>query len=445
MTHTPDFPTGGPHTPDSAPAGPSAPARLSLSRSTAPVTRPSAAGTALRERARVALTRGQEAVLGLSHALHADPELAYEEHRAARRIARLAERAGFATELGAFGLPTAVRATVGTGDLVIGICAEYDALPGIGHACGHNVNGAASVAAALALAPLADELGLTVELLGTPAEESGGGKVDMIRAGAFDGLDAAMMVHAAPADAVGMASLAISSLDVAYTGVPAHAAAMPHRGINAADAMMIAQVAISAYRQQLLPEAVVSGIVTSAGEAANVIPHRSTALYDCRARTSEELDELRARVRACFEAGALATGAELALATVGNDYADLRQDLAMSAAYREAAEALGRRPAPADPSLRAGSTDMGNVSHLLPAIHPTIGYDCGDTIMHHPDFTKYGTTDAADRAVLDGGLAMAWTALTLATDPTHRTTLLTRRAERARERARADRAAGTAA
>lgn len=377
-----------------------------------------------REHARRALTRRQEAVLGLSHALHADPELAYEEHRAARRITDLVEGAGFDVTREAYGLPTAFRATAGSGELVLGICAEYDALPGIGHACGHNVNGAAAVAAALALAPLADDLGITVALLGTPAEEAGGGKVDLLNAGAFDDLAAAMMVHAAPQDAVGMTSLAITSLDVTYTGVTAHAAAMPHRGVNAADALMIAQVAIAAHRQQMIPGAVVSGVVTSAGEAANVIPGRATATYDCRAGTSEELAELKARIRACFEAGALATGAELALETVGNDYADLRQDLAMGEAYRAAAQALGRTVPACDPSLRGGSTDMGNVSHLVPTIHPMIGYDCGDAIMHNPEFTRYGTTPAADRAVLDGGLAMAWTAIELAADAGRRRRLL---------------------
>ncbi|MEU0405842.1 amidohydrolase [Streptomyces sp. NPDC006197] len=387
--------------------------------------------TTARDHARAALTRHQDTVIGLSHALHADPELAYEEHRAARRITDLVERAGFDVTREAYGLPTAFRATAGSGDLVVAICAEYDALPGIGHACGHNVNGSASVAAALALAPLADDLGLTVALLGTPAEESGGGKVDMLRAGAFDDVAAAMMVHAAPQDAVGLNTLAISSLSVAYTGVPAHAAAMPHRGVNAADAMMIAQVAIAAHRQQMVPGAVVSGVVTSAGDAANVIPDRATATYDVRAGTSEELAELQARVRACFEAGALATGAELLLETVGNDYADLRHDLAMGRSYRAAAEALGRTVLPNDPGLRGGSTDMGNVSHLVPTIHPSIGYDCGDTIMHHPDFTRYGTTAAADRAVLDGGLAMAWTALDLATDPVQRERLLAGVAARA--------------
>ncbi|MFJ2718063.1 M20 family metallopeptidase [Streptomyces sp. NPDC087437] len=386
----------------------------------------------LKERCRDTVTRAQDQVLALSHSLHAEPELAYEEHRSAGKIADLAEGAGFAVERGVCGLPTAFTATVGSGDLVIGICAEYDALPGIGHACGHNVNGAAAVTAALALASVADDIGVTVKLLGTPAEEYGGGKADMLREGAFDDVAAAMMAHAAPTDAIGMTSLAISSWKVAYTGRTAHAAAMPHRGVNAADAMMIAQVAISAYRQQMTPGAVVSGIVTSGGEASNVIPGRTTADYDCRAETIEELRELQARVRACFEAGALATGAELALETVGNDYADLRQDLDMCALYREAAGDLGRTVPPRDPRLRGGSTDMGNVSQTVPSIHPMIGYDCGDAIMHNPDFTRYGTTASADLAVLDGGLAMAWTALGLATDEGQRSRLLKRLAERGR-------------
>ncbi|MFF7902102.1 M20 family metallopeptidase [Streptomyces sp. NPDC007920] len=387
-------------------------------------------GARLKERCRDTVTRVQDQVLALSHSLHAEPELAYEEHRSARKIADLVEGAGFAVEQGVCDLPTAFTATAGSGDLVVGICAEYDALPGIGHACGHNVNGAAATTAALALASVADDIGVTVKLLGTPAEEYGGGKADMLREGAFDDVAAAMMAHAAPTDAVGMTSLAISSWKVAYTGRTAHAAAMPHRGVNAADAMMIAQVAISAYRQQMTPGGVVSGIVTSGGEAPNVIPGRTTADYDCRAETIDELRELQARVRACFEAGALATGAELALETVGNDYADLRQDLDMCALYSAAAADLGRTVPPRDPRLRGGSTDMGNVSQIVPSIHPMIGYDCGDAIMHNPDFARYGTTAGADLAVLDGGLAMAWTALGLATDEEQRSRLLKRLAER---------------
>ncbi|MEU0128958.1 MULTISPECIES: amidohydrolase [unclassified Streptomyces] len=386
--------------------------------------------TTLRERSRSALAARRDDVVALSHSLHAEPELAYEEHRSARKITDLVEGAGFAVERGVCDLPTAFTATAGSGDLVIGICAEYDALPGIGHACGHNVNGAAAVSGALALAAVADEIGVTVKLLGTPAEESGGGKVDMLRGGAFDDVAAAMMVHAAPQDGVGMNSLAISSWKVRYTGRAAHAAAMPHRGVNAADAMMIAQVAIAAYRQQMTPGCVVSGVQTSGGTAANVIADRAAAEYDCRAGTAEELRELQARIRACFEAGALASGAELALETVGNDYADLRQDLEISRAYVAAAAALGRDLPPVDPMVRGGSTDMGNVSHFVPTIHPMIGYDCGDAIMHNPEFTRYGVTPHADRALLDGGLAMAWTAVGLACDPDQRAGLLRRLGER---------------
>lgn len=383
-----------------------------------------------RSRSRAVVTHRRDEVVALSHSLHAEPELAYQEVKSARKIADLVERAGFDVTREAYGLPTAFAATAGQGPLVIGICAEYDALPGIGHACGHNVNAAAAVTAALALAAVADDIGVQVKLLGTPAEESGGGKIDMIDAGAFDDVAAAMMVHAAPDDAVDFSSLAISSWQVRYTGRSAHAAAQPHHGVNAADAMMIAQVAIGAYRQQMMPGGIVHGIVTHGGDAPNVIPGRVTADYDCRAATIEDLRELQTRVRACFEAGALATGAELELVPVGHDYADLRADATMNASYRDAARSLGRTIGDRDPGIRGGSTDMGNVSHLLPTIHPMIGYACGEATMHNPEFTRYGVTPGADLAVLDGGLAMAWTAIAMATDPDKRTALLAARAAR---------------
>ncbi|MDP5313769.1 M20 family metallopeptidase [Streptomyces poriferorum] len=383
-----------------------------------------------REITRTRLATRREDVIALSHSLHAEPELAFEEHKSARKIADFLEGSGFDVARGICDLPTAFSGTYGSGDLVIGITAEYDALPGIGHACGHNVNGAAAVAAALALAPVADDLGITVKLLGTPAEEYGGGKVYMLDRGAFDDIAAAMMVHAGPGDGVDFSSQAISSWKVSYTGRAAHAAAMPHKGVNAADAMMIAQVAIGAHRQQMIPGGVVHGIVTCGGEAPNVIPGQVTADYDCRADSADDLRELKDRIRACFEAGALATGAALELADSGRDYADLRQDAEFSQAYRQAAEDLGRTFPVLDSGLRGGSTDMGNISHVMPTIHPAIGYDCGDTIMHNPEFTRFGTTPGADKAVLDGGLAMAWTAITLATTDTIRQRLLAAVADR---------------
>lgn len=305
---------------------------------------------------------------------------------------------------------------------MIAFCAEYDALPGIGHACGHNVNGASALGAAIALGEVAEELDITVKLLGTPAEEDSGGKIYMIEAGLFDDVAAAMMVHAHPSDNVGGRSLAIGSWDITYTGRPAHAAAAPWEGINALDALTIAQTSIGLLRQQLPRDSVVHGVITDGGQAANVIPATTIALYEARAETIERLHALQQRVRNCFEAGALATGAELSMITRGKDFADLRQDTAVTEIYARAAEALGRTVS-REPEL-SGSTDMGNVSHLLPTIHPMIGYDTAGAKQHTAEFASAGTTPGADKAVLDGAIAMAWTALELAADPHQRQRLL---------------------
>lgn len=368
-------------------------------------------------------------VVGLSHSLHDEPETALQEHRSAAKIADLMEDAGFAVERGAGDLPTALVATRGTGDLVIAFCAEYDALPGIGHACGHNVNGAASVGAALGLAAVAEEIGVTVKLIGTPAEEDIGGKILLMEAGVFDDVAAAMMVHAAPDDSVGFSSLAISALDITYTGAPAHAAVAPWEGVNALDAVTLAHTALGLLRQQLPPGAVVHGIVTEGGQAVNVIPERTRARYEMRARSIEQLDAVRRRVRACFEAGALATGAGLELHRHGRDFADLRQDPFMTESYARVAGELGRT-VHARHGETLASTDMGNVSCLLPTIHPTIGYDTGGAKQHTPEFTGMGKSPGADRAVVDGAIAMALVGVDLATERDQRRRLLDGVAER---------------
>ncbi|MFI5751769.1 M20 family metallopeptidase [Streptomyces sp. NPDC051644] len=377
----------------------------------------------LRETVRDCAESWRDRLVELSHRLHAEPELAFEEHRSAAAIAELAESAGFAVETGVGGLPTAFSAVRGSGELVIAFCAEYDALPGLGHACGHNVNGAAAVGAAIALGAVADRLGVTVKLVGTPAEEDAGGKVYLIEAGLFDDVAAAMMVHADASDRVGSSSLAIGGWEIAYTGRAAHAAAAPWDGVNALDALTVAQTSIGLLRQQLPRDCMVHGIVTEGGSAPNVIPDRAVARFEVRAASLERLRGLQARVRACFEAGALATGAELRIEPRGKDFADLRQDDGMSAIYAQAAEALGRTVS-REPAV-GGSTDMGNVSHLLPTIHPMIGYDTGGASQHTVEFAAAGTTPGADRAVLDGAIAMAWTAVGLATDPVQRDRLLT--------------------
>lgn len=357
------------------------------------------------------IRRVEQRLLALSHRIHAHPELAFQEVRASQWVADELNAADFTVEHGCYDLPTAVRAGIGTGPLHVGICAEYDALPEIGHACGHNVIAAAAVGAGLGLAELADDLGITVTVLGTPAEEGGGGKVLMLERGAFDGLDAAMMVHPGTVDVAAMPGTAVSQFEVAYRGKAAHAGAYPERGLNAADAMTVAQVAVGLLRQQTTGADRIGGIVTHAGTAANVIPDASRGRWIVRSDSIEALGALTARVQRCFEAGALATGCEVRIDASGPDYAELRPDAPLLALYRANAEALGRQ----FPDLGAGvvgaATDMGNVSHVVPTIHPLLGLDCLPAVNHQPEFTAACITPAADKAVLDGAIAMAWTVI----------------------------------
>lgn len=240
-----------------------------------------------------------------------------------------------------------------------------------------------------------------------------------------------MMVHAAPDDTVGASSLAVGAWDITYRGKPSHAALAPWEGINALDAMTIAHTAVGLLRQQLPPGVVVHGIVTDGGQAVNIIPARTSARCEVRARTVEQLGEAYQRVRACFEAGALATGAELELTAHGREFADLRQDPDMTDAYVEALGELGRTATSLHGESMA-STDMGNVSQRIPTIHPTIGYETGGARQHTPEFTAYGKSPGADLAVLDGATALALTGAALGASPTRRTRLLDGVRERGR-------------
>ncbi|HLK12329.1 MAG TPA: M20 family metallopeptidase [Candidatus Binatia bacterium] len=373
---------------------------------------------------------GQQArLIALSHRIHAHPELAFEEERAATWLCEALAAAGFAVERGVGGLPTAFVARAGTGPLHLAFCAEYDCLPGIGHACGHNLIAAIAVGAGLAAARVADDVGLTVSVVGTPAEESGGGKILLLERGAFGGVHAAMMVHPAPADVLAAPFLAMEQLRVRYAGKEAHASAFPEHGINAADALTVAQVAIGLLRQHLRSTDRVHGIVTKGGDAPNVVPASAAAEYYVRARSLDDLADVRARVTRCFEAGALATGATLDLA-VDAPYAEVHHDAELARVYRRNAEALGRNFPDLGPILdrTAGSTDMGNVSLALPAIHPLIGIASLPAVNHQPEFTAHCVTPVADRALLDGALALAWTAIDAATTPALAARLTTRAA-----------------
>ncbi|MEV6751559.1 amidohydrolase [Streptomyces sp. NPDC051214] len=357
-------------------------------------------------RARIGEVRGE--LVGLSRRIHAHPEIAFEERRAAGWCADVLRAHGFAVTASAYGLDTAFEATLGTGPVTVALACEYDALPGMGHACGHNLIAAAGVGAALGLAPVAGQLGLTVRVLGTPAEESGAGKALMLDAGAFHGVDAAMMVHPCPFEVADFRSYAMGALSVTYTGKSAHAALNPQDGRNAADALTVAQVALGLLRQQLPGEWKVHGITTEAGTALNAIPERASAAYALRTPSVEELRELRERVADCFRAGALAAGCAVELEQPAPDYLDFRSDAALVALWETNARALGRP----EPQRRGpfASTDMGNVSHVVPSIHPVLDISGGGCGPHQPEFAAAAATPEAEQALIDGAVGLAWTA-----------------------------------
>jgi amidohydrolase len=376
-----------------------------------------------KEAARERVEQARDELVALSHRIHANPELGFEEERACAWLCELLEGGGLEVERGVGDLPTAFAARAGSGPLHVVVCAEYDALPAVGHACGHNVIAAMAAGAGLALARVADDAGLRVTVLGTPAEEGGGGKILLLQRGAFDGAHAAMMVHPSPHEQAEMPIIAVDHMHVAYTGKEAHASAYPFLGVNAADALVVAQTAIGLLRQHLRSGDRVHGIVTKGGDAANIIPAHTEGAWMVRAETLDQLQEVRDKVVRCFEAGALATGATLELTEDPNPYSEMRHDRDLSTLYQRNAEALGRSFV--DHSDRgAGSTDMGNISLALPSIHPTIGIDALPAVNHQPEFTAKCATPAADQAVFDGAVAMAWTAIDAATDQTLRERLL---------------------
>lgn len=373
-------------------------------------------------------------LVAVSHAVHARPELAFEEHYASGLVAEALAGHGFAVTRGIADLETALVARSGTGPLRVAVFAEYDALPGIGHACGHNIIAAAGVGAGLALASVADDMGLTVEVYGTPAEESGAGKVLMLRRGAFDAVACAGMVHPAPFDVVRTRTLALADLAISFTGREAHASAAPWAGRNAGDAATVAQVALGLLRQHLEPGQQLHGFVSEGGTAPNVVPAATELLYYLRAETAESLDRLAERANDCFAAGALASGCTHEVREVSPSYSELRSDEALAQAYRSAAVAIGREPvAPEyERAVPLGSTDMGNVSHAVPSIHPLIGLDTGGAVTHQPEFTAAAASASADRAVRDGALALAAAFAAVAENETERVRLLDGVARRGR-------------
>ncbi|HEY1962262.1 MAG TPA: M20 family metallopeptidase [Rhizomicrobium sp.] len=358
-------------------------------------------------------------LLALSHAIHAEPELALEEVKAAARLAGAVEAHDLPVQREAFGLKTAYVSEFGKDEgPAIAILSEYDALPGIGHACGHNIIATSGLGAALALAKLGSKLPGRVRYLGTPAEERFGGKEIMAQAGAFEKLDAAMMMHPASLDLVTMPCIAISEVDVTYHGRAAHASAMPYRGLNALDAVVTAYQTIAQLRQHIKQTERIHGIITDGGLAANIVPEKAGCRFYVRAADVHELAKLKVRVQACFEAGALATGCKLDLKWGNTDYLDLKTNWPMAGAFEQNAVALGRDffPVREIPPGFAGSTDMGNVSHRVPSIHPMFAVAPAGVIIHNAEFATWASSEKGDAAVLDGAKALAQTALDLMCD-----------------------------
>lgn len=347
-------------------------------------------------------------LLEVSHTLAAHPEVAWQEHASVALLTTELGAAGFDVTVGVAGLDTAFVATAGSGTRRVAILAEYDALPGLGHACGHNVVAAAALGAARALVAHVDALDLTLQVIGSPAEEGGGGKILMLEAGVFDGLHAAMMIHPGPANALLARPYAVAHWRVAYEGFGAHAAAYPELGVNAADALTIAQVAIGLLRQQLPATTRVHGIVTEAGTAANAIPAHAEGHWYVRAPDLEQLDALCDRVRACFEAGALATGCTLTIDETSPRYADFRNDEALAALFDANATARGLDMG-GDGGMNTASTDMGNVSQVVRAIHPYLGIDSLPAVNHQAAFATAAVAPPADAVVLEAAILLAWT------------------------------------
>jgi amidohydrolase len=363
--------------------------------------------------------RMRDDLVRVSRAIHARPELAFQEVEAARLLTDALRKAGLSVEQPAYGLETAFVARFGTeGAPAVALLAEYDALPEIGHACGHNLIATAAIGAGLALAELGDRLPAHVHVLGTPAEERGAGKEILARGGAFDGIDAAMMVHPSGVNMISMPCIAVAEVDAVFEGRASHASAMPERGINALDALMIAYQSIAALRQHIHVTERIHGIITDGGQAPNIVPERAAGTFYVRARNADELAALKDRVAACFRAGSEATGARLDLQWSEVDYLELRDATPLAEAYRSNAESLGREFFPIDklPPGIQGSTDMGNVSHRVPSIHPMIAAAPPHVLIHNAEFAKYAGSESGDAAALDGAKALAMTALDFASD-----------------------------
>jgi amidohydrolase len=353
----------------------------------------------------------------LSLKIHSSPELGFQEVKAAAWLTQYLEENDFSIERGICELPTAFRGSYGQKQPAIALMAEYDALPHLGHACGHNLIAGSSVGAAVAAKPAINRFGGSVRVIGTPAEELYGGKAIMAERGAFDNLDLAMMVHPGSHDAATTTALACVGLEVEFFGKAAHAASRPEVGINALEAMLQSFAAINSLRQHIKDKARIHGIITSGGEAANIVPAHSAGTFLVRAEDDAYLDELKEKVLNCFIGAATASGARLEYRWGKVRYAPMRNNLTLARLFRRNMQSLGRKMPLSNPSKAFGSTDMGNVSQIAPSIHPGVAIAPEEVVVHSPDFALAAASEAGIQGMLDAAKALAMTVVDLVANP----------------------------
>lgn len=380
--------------------------------------RPAEPHADVKARAAAAVEAHRDEILALSHRIHANPEPAFEEHQAAAWVAEAVRAHGYEVEHPAGSLVTAVRGRLAGGRGAdgprIGVLAEYDALPGLGHGCGHNTMAASGVGAAIALAAVRDAFAGEIVFLGTPAEERGSGKQIMIEDGLFDGLDAALLYHPCDRNHVEIAPLASEDVSVVFRGLQSHASSEPWHGKNALDAMIALFVSVGLWRQQLPPHCRVHGIIQEGGTAANIIPDRTRAWFMIRSADEAYYREMREAFRRLCEAAALAAGVEVEV-TFSGGARTMHHNRVLAARWNANAAAYGIEDEGMDPT--SGSTDMANVSWSVPAIHPDLAITDQPTAGHSIEFRDAAARPRADRTVLLAATLVAQTALDLLLDP----------------------------
>lgn len=359
----------------------------------------------------------RDKLIGMSFKIHANPETGFKEKLASDLLCAYLLEQNFEVKKSIAQLPTAFKATYGKDRPVIALLAEYDALPAMGHACGHNIIGVTSCAAAVAARCAVDRFGGCIVVVGTPAEELVGGKINLLKGNAFQGLDAAMILHPGSRNLATVEALACIGLDIEFHGKSAHAAGYPELGNNALEAMILAYNAINALRQHIRERSRIHGVITNGGEAANVVPDFTSASFLIRSDTREYLEELKFKVLACFEGAAISTGTTLKFKWGEQVYHPMKNNYALAGLFSANMESLGRKMEPLDSKYGFGSTDMGNVSQIMPAIHPSIAIAGSEVHTHTVEFCEAAVSASGNAGLIDGAKALAMTAADILARP----------------------------